>query len=121
MKTHKDLDVWKLAIKLAGDVYQITQNYPKSEVYGMTSQMRRASVSIGANIAEGAARQSKKEFMRFLYIAMGSASELDTLIEITRVTNLIDYRKLGVLQENTSRISKMLKGLIHSLKFKQAF
>ena len=71
MKTHKDLEVWKLAIKLAGDVYKITEKFPKKETFGMSSQMRRAAVSIGANIAEGAARQSKKEFLQFLSMIPG--------------------------------------------------
>ena len=116
MRTHKDLDVWKLAIKLAGDVYQITEKYPKNEVFGITAQMRRASVSIGANIAEGAARQTKKEFIQFLYIALGSASELDTLIEVSQETKLIELMGLEDLQRKTTQISKMLKGLINNLK-----
>ena len=116
MKTHKDLEVWKLAIKLAGNVYQYTEKYPKNELFGITSQMRRASVSIGANIAEGAARQSNKEFIQFLYIALGSASELDTLIEISRETYLNELQDFDELQQKTTRISKMLKGLINNLK-----
>ena len=115
MKTHKDLEVWKSAILLAGDIYQHTEKYPKNEVFGITSQMRRAVVSIGANIAEGAARQTKKEFTYFLYIALGSASELDTLIEICRKIKLPDDMNLDKLQENLTIISKMLNRLIKSL------
>ena len=115
MKIHKDLDDWKLAIKLAGDVYEITENFPKNEVFGITSQMRRAAVSISANIAEGAARQTKKEFAQFLYIALGSASELDTLFEISRNTKLSDTSSLNKLQENLTIISKMINRLISSL------
>ena len=116
MKTHKDLEVWKLAIKLAGDVYKITEKFPKKETFGMSSQMRRAAVSIGANIAEGAARQSKKEFLQFLSISQGSASELDTLIEISKAADLMDNAVLDKLQADVSRISKMVRGLIGSLK-----
>jgi four helix bundle protein len=104
MKTHKDLDVWKLAIAFAGDIYQHTEKYPKNEVFGITSQMRRATVSIGANIAEGAARKSKKEFVHFLYIALASASELDTLIEICRKIKLPNDLNLDTLQENLTII-----------------
>jgi len=68
MKTHKELEVWKSSIVLAGDIYRTTEKYPISETFGIVSQMIRAAVSIGANIAEGAARQSRKEFMYFLSI-----------------------------------------------------
>ena len=115
MKTHKDLDVWKMAISFAGDIYQHTEKYPKYEIFGITSQMRRAVVSISANIAEGAARKSKKEFTHFLYVALGSASELDTLIEICRKIKLSNDLNLDKLQENLTIISKMLNGLINSL------
>ena len=100
---------------LAGDIYQLTEKYPKNEIFGIISQMRRAVVSIGANIAEGAARQSKKEFTYFIYIALGSASELDTLIEICRKIKLPDNLSLDKLQENLTIISKMLNCLINCL------
>ena len=116
MKTHKDLEVWKSSIVLAGDIYRTTEKYPKSETFGIVSQMRRAAVSIGANIAEGAARQSRKEFMYFLSISQGSASELDTLIEISFATNLGNIKSLNKIQENTEQVSKMLQGLIRNLK-----
>lgn len=75
---HKDLDVWRKSMDLVVRVYQITQLFPDSEKYGLTSQMRRAAVSIPSNIAEGAARKGDKELMQFLYIAIGSLSELET-------------------------------------------
>ena len=118
MSIHKDLDVWKIATNHAGNVYKITDEFPKKEIYGISAQMRRASVSIGANIAEGAARNPKKEFIRFLYIALGSASELDTLIEISYLTNLFDKGTLNELQSDNDRISRMLQGLIQNLKEK---
>ncbi len=75
---HKDLDVWKKSMDLVVKVYQITQLFPETEKYGLTSQMRRAAVSIPSNIAEGAARKGDKELMQFLYISIGSLSELET-------------------------------------------
>src|SRR5512139_433540 len=77
-KTHKDLIVWQKAMDLIESLYHLTETMPKSEIYGLTSQIRRAAVSVPSNIAEGAAPNSAKEFMQFLYVALGSAAELDT-------------------------------------------
>jgi four helix bundle protein len=121
MSIHKDLDVWKSAINHAKNVYIITDGYPKNEIYGITSQMRRVSGSIGSNIAEGAARQSTREFIRFLYIALSSASELDTLVEISYITNLYEKSKLNALQNENERISRMIQGLIKNLKDKSNY
>ena len=76
MADHKDLDVWKLAIELAKEVYELTAGFPASEIYGLVSQMRRSGISIASNIAEGAARNTDKEFIHFLYVALGSIAEL---------------------------------------------
>jgi four helix bundle protein len=76
VKSHADLDVWKRAVDLAADVYKVTASFPAEEKFGLVSQMRRSAVSIASNIAEGAARTSRREFMQFLSIASGSASEL---------------------------------------------
>lgn len=84
MKSHHELKVWRTAIKLAKSVYELTREFPKEELYGLTSQMRRAATSIASNIAEGAARNGTKEFIQFLYIAVGSANELDTHVEISK-------------------------------------
>ena len=116
MRTHKDLQVWKLAIILASDVYQLTGHYPKRELFGIAAQMKRAAVSVGANIAEGAARRTRKELMHFLRIALGSASELDTLIEISRVTRMADHDKLNKVQTQLTIIAKMLNSLLRKLK-----
>ena len=72
MKTHKDLDVWKLSIDFVTDIYKVTSSFPKEDQFGLTNQIRRAAVSVPSNIAEGAARNSDKEFLRFLYISLGS-------------------------------------------------
>ena len=118
MKSHKDLDVWKEAIELARTVYLVTQDYPKEEMFGLVSQMRRAAVSIASNIAEGAARQGNKEFLQFLYIAIGSASELDTQIEISKTASMGDKEKLSEVQESVNRVARMIQGLIRSIKQK---
>jgi four helix bundle protein len=76
MKSHKDLDVWKKSMDLVTDIYRVTKDFPKEEIYGLTNQMRRCVVSIPSNIAEGGGRNSKREFIQFLYISLGSVSEL---------------------------------------------
>jgi four helix bundle protein len=90
LKTHKDLEIWQRGIDFVSCVYQATGRFPKEESYGLTSQIRRAAVSFPSNIAEGAARASKKEYTQFLYIALGSLSELET--------QLIIAEKLGYLR-----------------------
>ena len=75
---HKDLEVWKKSMDLVESIYTLTQRFPEAEKFGLTSQMRRSAVSIPSNIAEGAARKGDKEFLHFLYIALGSLSELET-------------------------------------------
>ena len=118
MKSHKDLDVWKKAILMSARMYEILEEFPTEERYGLSSQMKRASVSVASNIAEGAARQSGKEFVHFLFIALGSASELDTQIEISKLI----FRKesfieeLDEIQQEMKDISKMIYGLINSVK-----
>ena len=111
-KPHKSLDAWKLAMELVGRVYTLTARFPIEERYGLTNQMRRAAVSVPCNIAEGAARQTRKEFVNFLHIAQGSLSELDTLSEVAvrlKYVNIQDHEELDVLME---RLDKTLSGLI---------
>lgn len=98
------------------DIYQATESFPKSEIYGLISQMRRAVVSIPSNLAEGAARKGKKEFRQYLNIAQGSISELDTQIELASMLNYIDEKLYNHLMDGLSTISKMLYGLSRSLK-----
>jgi len=88
-KTHKDLEIWKEGIKLVTKIYKLTKDCPDEELYGLTSQMRRAAVSYPSNISEGAARNSNNEYIRFLYIALGSLSELETQIIISEKLNYI--------------------------------
>jgi len=103
---------------MARDIYELTKAYPKEEQYGIVSQMRRSAVSIASNIAEGAARQGKKEFVQFLYVALGSANELDTQLEISKVAKLADAARLDVVQAQVTRVTMMLRGLVRALKAK---
>src|SRR5215471_8830566 len=111
MRPHNKLDAWKQSIDLVVDVYRATERFPKEERYGLTSQIRRAAVSIPANIAEGAGRYSNREFAHFLSNAQGSASELET--------ELLVSRRLGYLPEDTyanliaplDRIGRLVTGL----------
>jgi four helix bundle protein len=116
MKSHHDLDVWRGSIALAKTIYELTSQFPKQETYGLTAQIRRAAVSIASNIAEGAARQGTKEFVQFLYAAVGSASELDTQLEIAKAVEMVSNDAAGKAQGDVTRILKMLRGLIRSLQ-----
>lgn len=112
-KTHKDLEVWKRSLDLVEKVYSMTRSFPKEEVYGLTLQMRRAAVSVPSNIAEGAARGSKKEFIQFLYIALGSLEELETQLILTCRVGLTSDRSLS---HTIDEVRKMLLGLLKFLK-----
>ncbi len=119
MKMHKDLNVWKKSLDFVTTIYSVTNNFPQSEKFGLTNQIRRASVSIPSNIAEGSARNHNKEFVRFLYIALSSASEVDTQLRISENLKYIDKEKSNELLEELERISKMLQGLIKSINNKK--
>ena len=114
--THKDLDVWKKSIELVTVIYDITKQFPKEEMFELISQMRRAAISIPSNIAEGATRNSKKEFNQFLYIALASASELETQLIIAKNLNYINKELEQNLVLELNMISRMLQGLIKSIK-----
>jgi len=114
MKSHQDLTVYQKSIDLVVITYQITKNFPPEEKFGITSQIRRSAVSVPSNIAEGAARQSKKDFSRFLYISLGSLAELETQLEISV---RLDYlKKDNLLNEEIIYIRRMLLKLIKNLK-----
>ncbi len=116
MKTHKDLDVWRRSIDLVASVYKTTSLFPKEELYGLTSQIRRAAVSIPSNIAEGAARNHVNEFRQFLYIALGSGAELETQLIIAKMLGFISDEKSQTLINELNSISRMLQGLIKSIQ-----
>lgn len=114
-KSYKDLEVWKKAVRLTTFIYQSTATFPDNERFGLTNQMRRASVSVPSNIAEGHARQSTADFMRFISIAMGSVAELETQVQIAYELNfLTEETSLNLLRE-LDDIGKMLRGLHQSL------
>ena len=118
MRPHEKLDVWRTAVDFVVEIYKATESFPREEKFGLTSQVRRAAVSVPANIAEGAARRSPKEFTHFISNAQGSASELET--------ELLIARRLGYLQEGTylemrntlDNIGRMLIGLTRHLERK---
>lgn len=114
MKSHQDLTVYQESIDLVVITYQITKNFPPEEKFGITSQIRRSAVSIPSNIAEGGARQSKKDFSRFLYISLGSLAELETQLEIS--VRLEYLKKDNLLNEELIYIRRMLLKLIKNLK-----
>jgi four helix bundle protein len=116
--THKDLEVWKKAIAFVTDLYHKTSSFPKEEIYGLVSQLRRSAVSIPSNIAEGAARQSNKEYVQFLYVALGSLMELDTQFIIAKNLNFLSNESLNDLQSKTNEIRKMPNGFIQYRKSK---
>jgi len=115
-KPHKKLDVWKKSMELVKQIYELTKSYPENESYGLINQMRRAAISISANISEGAARNTKKEFVQFLHMAQGSLSELDTHLEISLALGYVKENRLRELSLLMNDIDKMLTGLIKSLK-----
>jgi four helix bundle protein len=115
-KPHKKLNAWTDPVDLAQQIYRVTERFPSNEQFGLTSQIRRAAVSIPINIAEGAARKTKKEFLNFLHIAKGSLSELHTQLEIARRLEYLDQVRWETLDERLERIDRMLSGLVRSLR-----
>jgi len=116
MKTHKDLIVWQKGIELVKYVYQQTQSFPKEELYGLTSQMRRCAVSIPSNIAEGSGRRSDKELMQFLYIALSSASELETQLIISKELLFMNNEAFEKLSSLNNEVIRLLSALLNTLK-----
>jgi len=111
MHQYKELKVWQKSIDFAVDLYQSTRTFPKEELYGMTSQLNRAVVSIGSNIAEEAGRNSDKEFSQFLSYSYGSICEVDTQLIIARRLRFIDEEKFENLNGKLQEIQKMLFSL----------
>jgi len=111
---HKDLEVWKQSIELAKAVYDLTRNFPPSEMYGLTAQMRRSAVSIPSNIAEGAARKADKELTYFLHVALGSIAELDTQYILAKEFRYTDG--CGAVEKGIENVRKMTVGLLKHLK-----
>ena len=115
MKDFRDLRVWNEAPQVTLAIYRATAHFPREELYGLTSQMRRCSVSIGANIAEGCGKRGNNEFQRFLVIASGSASELDYELLLAHDLSYLDQEAYRSLHENLSRLRKMLSALLQKV------
>ena len=112
---HEKLDVWKKSMKLVTEIYQISQKFPKEEIYGLTSQIRRSAISIPSNIAEGKGRHTNPEFCQFLIHARGSLLELETQLQIACNLGYLESQKMDVLKVKTVEIGKMLNGLIKAI------
>lgn len=117
VKSFRDLDVWRLGVELAETVYRVTARFPKAELFALTSQMRRAAVSIPSNIAEGRARNSTREFLHFLSISRGSLAELETQLELAIRLNYADS-DLGAALAQSDLLGKKLNRLQSSIRSK---
>lgn len=118
VRTHKDLDIWKEGIEIVMNIYELTEKFPDFEKYVLTSQMQRAAVSIPSNIAEGAARNSKREFIQFIYISLGSLSELETLLIISKKLNYLSDEDFGCLNNKIVDLRKKMLNFLRYLKEK---
>ncbi len=112
----RDLDVWKEGMQLATAIYDRTSDFPREELYGLTSQLRRASVSVPANISEGYGRNSSGNYIHFLKISLGSAREIETLVELSRRLGFLKADDATALAAQSQRISKMLRSLIRAIE-----
>ena len=115
VKTYKDLLVWQKAIHFVTQVYKAVKGFPQEELYGLTSQIKRAAVSIPSNIAEGYGRKSTKDYIRFLQIAMGSIFEIQTQLEISKNLEFVSESSFGELYEYSREIERMLSSMINKV------
>lgn len=113
--SHKDLIVWQKAMELVVAVYNLTNKFPKEEIYGLTSQMRRAAVSVPSNIAEGKKRGTRKDYRQFLLVAYGSGAELETQIEIAKMLPFGKNLNYDTINKTLEEVMRMLNKLISSL------
>lgn len=114
IKTFRDLLIWQKGMQLVKAIYKLTRSFPKSEDYNLSSQMKRASISIPSNIAEGFGRSTKKDFQRFLYIALGSIFELQTQIIISYEQDYINQQQYDLINELTRELERMLCSFMNS-------
>ena len=120
VKSFRDLLVWQRAIQLSVAIYRLTQGFPREEVYGMTSQMRRSAVSVPSNIAEGHGRLSTGEYRQFLGIARGSNFELQTQLEIARALEFGNSKLLDEAEGLSHEVGKMIHGILEGIKDKDS-
>jgi four helix bundle protein len=116
MRNYRDLQVWTKAHKLTLDLYRLSQTFPREEIYGVTSQLRRAAVSIGANLAEGCGRRTSTELARFVRIAMGSASELDYHILLSKDLGFMNSNDFALTSAGLTEVRKMLTSFLISVE-----
>ena len=114
-RSHRDLKVWQIALDVTETLYRITADWPKHEQYGLVSQVRRAAVSVPANIAEGAGRRTPGEFVHFVGIARGSLAELETLLTIARRLGYIEEPVFRAITDDLFELGRMATGLLRSL------
>ena len=114
IKTFRDLLIWQKGMQLVKAIYKLTSSFPKSEDYNLSSQMKRAAISIPSNIAEGFGRSTKKDFQRFLYIALGSIFELQTQIIISYEQDYINQQQYDLINESTREVERMLCSFMDS-------
>jgi len=119
MRDFRDLDVWKKSIDLVERIYEVTQSFPKQEIYGLTSQIRRAAVSISSNISEGCGRRTSKDFVQFLYNAFGSIKEVECQLIIASRLKYIDKNVFDDISNELNDIGKMLRGFIKYISEKE--
>jgi four helix bundle protein len=115
LKNFKELNVWQKAYQLCLEIYRVTKKFPKEEIYGLTSQIRRSAVPIPSNIAEGYGRKTTGEYIQALYVAYGSNCELETQILLSGDLGFVGKEDLSRLQKEIGDVERMLKGLIKSL------
>ncbi len=120
VKDYRELIAWQKAMNLVERVYRVTENFPKHEIYGLTSQLRRAVVSIPSNIAEGQGRSTTRDFMHFLAIANGSLKEVETQILISQRLGYVREPQISELIRLTTEVGRITSGLMNSLKGKTA-
>ena len=116
MRNYRDLQTWNKAHQLTLELYKISRQFPKEEIYGLTSQLRRAASSIGANLAEGCGRQTNPEFARFVRIAMGSASELDYHLLLSRDLGFLESEAYEHSSRKLIEVRKMLSSLLSTVE-----
>jgi four helix bundle protein len=116
MRDYKKIDAWKLADDLTVAVYQFTRSFPREELYGLTSQVRRAAYSVPANIAEGSSRESKRDYLHFLYIARGSLSEAQYFVHLARRLGYLSPNDADALTVQTGTTFACLHGLIRAVE-----
>ena len=120
LRNYRELKVWQKSYQLCLEIYKITHGFPKEETYGLTSQLRRAAVSVPSNIAEGYGRKTTPEYIRFLYIAYGSNCELETQVMLSGDLGYVETVKLKKIQDEIGEVERMLMALIKSLENKHS-